>query len=135
MASATIDTHILQPEVRQKWSNETVLPSGTLPAFFSGWSTWQYIVTFLLGVVVYDQVMYLKRKGSIAGPTFKIPLMGPFIQALHPKFEEYLAQWASGPLSCVSIGLEVQFDLEARGPRKGHLQTILTRSTVYLTSS
>ena len=48
-------------------------------------------------------VMYIKRKGSIAGPLFKIPLMGPFIQALHPKFEGYLAQWASGPLSCVSV--------------------------------
>lgn len=47
--------------------------------------------------------MYLKRKGSIAGPTFKIPLMGPFLQAIDPKFESYLAQWASGPLSCVSI--------------------------------
>ena len=48
-------------------------------------------------------VMYLWRKGSIAGPALKIPLMGPFIQALHPKFEAYLAQWASGPLSCVSV--------------------------------
>lgn len=47
--------------------------------------------------------MYQWRKGSISGPTFKIPLMGPFIQALHPKFESYLAQWASGPLSCVSV--------------------------------
>lgn len=47
--------------------------------------------------------MYIKRKGSIAGPPLKIPLMGPFIQALHPKFESYLAQWASGPLSCVSV--------------------------------
>lgn len=47
--------------------------------------------------------MYIRRKGSIAGPALKIPLMGPFIQALHPKFEGYLAQWASGPLSCVSI--------------------------------
>ncbi|KAL3476173.1 cytochrome P450 [Aspergillus californicus] len=74
-----------------------------LPDFLTGWSTWQYVVTFLLGVVLYDQVMYIKRKGPIAGPVFKIPLMGPFIQALHPKFEEYLAQWASGPLSCVSV--------------------------------
>lgn len=48
-------------------------------------------------------VMYIKRKGPIAGPSFKIPLMGPFLQALNPKFEAYLAQWASGPLSCVSI--------------------------------
>ena len=47
--------------------------------------------------------MYIKRKGSIVGPPFKIPLMGPFHQALNPKFEGYLAQWASGPLSCVSI--------------------------------
>lgn len=29
--------------------------------------------------------------------------MGPFLQALHPKFDAYLAQWASGPLSCVSV--------------------------------
>ena len=47
--------------------------------------------------------MYIIRKGSIAGPPLKIPLMGPFIQALHPKFEGYLTQWASGPLSCVSV--------------------------------
>jgi hypothetical protein len=48
-------------------------------------------------------VMYIKRKGPIPGPPFKIPLMGPFLQALHPKFEAYLVQWASGPLSCVSV--------------------------------
>ena len=47
--------------------------------------------------------MYIKRKGSIAGPPLKIPLMGPFLQALDPKFDGYLAQWASGPLSCVSV--------------------------------
>lgn len=34
---------------------------------------------------------------------FKIPFMGPFIQALYPKFDEYVSQWASGPLSCVSV--------------------------------
>jgi C-22 sterol desaturase len=100
--------------------------SDSLGLFRTGWSAWQYAVTFLLGMVVYDQgksntghdqvfrprmeqadgfysVMYLHRKGSIPGPRFKIPLTGPFIQALHPKFEAYLAQWASGPLSCVSI--------------------------------
>ncbi|KAJ4294998.1 hypothetical protein N0V90_007006 [Kalmusia sp. IMI 367209] len=48
-------------------------------------------------------VRYLVQKGSIAGPSFKIPLMGPFLQAIHPQFDAYLAQWASGPLSCVSI--------------------------------
>ncbi|KAF3480342.1 Cytochrome P450 61 [Arthroderma uncinatum] len=71
--------------------------------FLAGWSAWHYVVAFLLGVVFYDQLMYIINKGTLAGPAFKIPLMGPFIQALHPKFESYLVQWASGPLSCVSI--------------------------------
>ncbi|BCS27310.1 uncharacterized protein APUU_60358A [Aspergillus puulaauensis] len=83
--------------ISESWSKPTMTNAGT------GWAAWQYVVTILLGVVVYDQVMYIWRKGSIAGPAFKIPLMGPFIQALHPRFESYLEQWASGPLSCVSI--------------------------------
>ncbi|CCF36180.1 cytochrome P450 [Colletotrichum higginsianum] len=91
------------PELLQPGSAAASLNLGQVSNLLSGWSTWQYVVTFLIGVVVYDQVMYLWRKGSIAGPTFKIPLMGPFIQALHPKFDSYLAQWASGPLSCVSV--------------------------------
>ncbi|KAF2029469.1 cytochrome P450 [Setomelanomma holmii] len=55
--------------------------------------------TILLALITYDQVMYALRKGSLAGPKFKIPFMGPFLQALHPKFDNYLAQWKSGPLS------------------------------------
>ncbi|KAJ5392028.1 hypothetical protein N7509_007518 [Penicillium cosmopolitanum] len=81
---------------------ETHAPSTTL-AVLPTWPLWQYVVTATLGVILYDQIMYIKRKGSIAGPTFKIPLMGPFLQAINPKFEAYLAQWASGPLSCVSV--------------------------------
>lgn len=29
--------------------------------------------------------------------------MGPFLESLDPKFEEYQAKWASGPLSCVAV--------------------------------
>jgi C-22 sterol desaturase len=43
------------------------------------------------------------NKGSIAGPFFKMPFIGPFLQSMDPKFEEYYAKWASGPLSCVSV--------------------------------
>ncbi|KAL5373460.1 hypothetical protein DPSP01_012703 [Paraphaeosphaeria sporulosa] len=79
------------------------LPSLVHNAHFTRWLTWQTFCTALLAVVIYDQVMYQVRKGSISGPKFKIPLMGPFLQALHPRFDGYLAQWASGPLSCVSV--------------------------------
>ncbi|KAM0189011.1 hypothetical protein ACHAPI_010277 [Fusarium lateritium] len=77
--------------------------NGLLSGFLDGYSTTQIVLTILAILVAYDQCMYLWRKGPIAGPAFKIPFMGPFIQALHPKFDAYLAQWASGPLSCVSV--------------------------------
>lgn len=67
-------------------------------------SWWQLIITAIVGVLTYDQVMYQIRKGSIAGPRFKVwPIIGPFLESLDPKFEEYLGKWNLGPLSCVSI--------------------------------
>ena len=47
--------------------------------------------------------MYHLNKGSIVGPTFKEPFIGPFLQSVNPKFEQYYAKWKSGPLSCVSV--------------------------------
>jgi C-22 sterol desaturase len=113
-------------QVRQIMQSASYQPSCQLYDVTSylcrGWSIWQLSLTILLVFVTYDQgdtallklalcvnrltsflVMYIKRKGSIAGPAFKIPFMGPFLQALNPKFDSYLAQWASGPLSCVSV--------------------------------
>lgn len=67
-------------------------------------SWWQVLITLTLGVIVYDQVLYLLKKGTIAGPRFKVwPVIGPFLESLDPKFEEYMEKWNSGPLSCVSI--------------------------------
>jgi len=43
------------------------------------------------------------NKGNIVGPAFKEPFIGPFLQSVNPKFEEYYAKWKSGPLSCVSV--------------------------------
>lgn len=42
-------------------------------------------------------------KGSIVGPIFKIPFIGPFLESVNPRFEAYVAKWDSGPLSCVSV--------------------------------
>lgn len=86
----------------------------------SGLSLWQILLTIFLGLVAYDQrtysqqlyslsatnsllVSYISQKGSIVGPAFKIPFMGPFLESVNPKFEKYAAKWASGPLSCVSV--------------------------------
>lgn len=90
----------------------------------SGLSGWSIALTLLLGAILYDQgnlelfdifqwlwaskltslaVSYQLQKGSIVGPTFKTPFIGPFLQSMNPKFSEYAAKWASGDLSCVSV--------------------------------
>lgn len=62
------------------------------------------LVALLVVGLIYDQIVYLQKKGSIAGPRFKLwPVIGPFLESMNPKFEEYEAKWASGPLSCVSV--------------------------------
>ncbi|KAK2067562.1 hypothetical protein P8C59_001295 [Phyllachora maydis] len=66
-------------------------------------SGWTVFFTVLAALVAYDQFSYIWKKGSIVGPTWKMPFMGPFLQSVNPKFEEYYAKWVSGPLSCVSV--------------------------------
>ncbi|VEU20524.1 DEKNAAC101430 [Brettanomyces naardenensis] len=67
-------------------------------------SWWQILLTLLIVAITYDQLAYQIHKGPIAGPRIKFwPFMGPFLESVNPKFEEYLAKWKSGPLSCVSI--------------------------------
>lgn len=46
---------------------------------------------------------YIWTKGSLIGPSFKIPFMGPFFESVNPKFWKYKAKWDSGDLSCVSV--------------------------------
>lgn len=69
----------------------------------SAMSGWQIALTIFMGLVAYDQINYIIKKGSIVGPAFKIPFMGPFLESMNPKFEEYASKWASGELSCVSV--------------------------------
>ncbi|PWY78359.1 cytochrome P450 [Aspergillus heteromorphus CBS 117.55] len=64
---------------------------------------WTIALTILAVLVAYDQITYLSNKGNIVGPAFKEPFIGPFLQSVNPKFEEYYAKWMSGPLSCVSV--------------------------------
>lgn len=77
----------------------------SLPANLWHSLSWlQVLITLIVGILTYDQVMYQIRKGSIVGPKLKFwPIIGPFLESLDPKFEEYLGKWNSGPLSCVSI--------------------------------
>lgn len=55
MASQIVKAFSAQSELPQMWHSNTTQWQGTLLNVTAGWSTWQYVVTFLLGLVVYDQ--------------------------------------------------------------------------------
>ncbi|KAF6220588.1 hypothetical protein HO133_003021 [Letharia lupina] len=76
---------------------------GLLSRVYNGMSGLSVTVTLLLILVAYDQFKYVWNKGSIVGPSWKIPFIGPFLQSVNPKMDEYKAKWASGDLSCVSV--------------------------------
>ena len=95
--------------------------SGIIGRVADSLNGWTLLLTMFLGLVIYDQCAisqhgcphvqdadpptgsYIVQKGTIAGPGWKMPFIGPFLQSMDPKFEEYYAKWLSGPLSCVSV--------------------------------
>jgi len=54
-------------------------------------------------ILMVGTVSYVWNKGSIVGPAWKMPFIGPFLSSANPKMDEYKAKWASGELSCVSV--------------------------------
>lgn len=58
MGTEMFNTSGVQLELSQTWVFSSISQSSlqrVMPDFCAGWSTWQYILTFVLGVVVYDQ--------------------------------------------------------------------------------
>lgn len=109
-----------------------VLDNGLLSKVYNGMSGLNVCVSFLLVLVAYDQckllpvnacesgwlmwhvVMYVWNKGSIVGPAWKMPFIGPFLSSVNPKMDEYKAKWASGELSCVSVFHKSGYPLDRR---------------------
>ncbi|KAI9707026.1 MAG: RNA polymerase C-22 sterol desaturase [Bogoriella megaspora] len=76
---------------------------GIASKVLGGLNGWTVALSIFLMLVVYDQWSYIRQKGPIAGPSWKIPFMGPFLESVNPKFEKYYATWTSAPISCVSV--------------------------------
>ncbi|KAL8987212.1 MAG: hypothetical protein Q9177_003555 [Variospora cf. flavescens] len=78
-------------------------PEGILTQLYRAVNGYSLVITTFLLLVAYDQFKYLWNKGSIAGPAWKMPFIGPFLSSVNPKMDEYKAKWNSGELSCVSV--------------------------------
>lgn len=48
-----------QPELAQTCVTSMCRLQNGLLAFVSGWAAWQYVVTVLLGVIIYDQCKHI----------------------------------------------------------------------------
>ncbi|KAF7730132.1 RNA polymerase C-22 sterol desaturase [Apophysomyces ossiformis] len=64
---------------------------------------WGCVATAILGLLVYEQLDYRRKKGPLPGPSFKIPIIGSMMDSMCPTFEKYHDKWESGELSCVSV--------------------------------
>lgn len=85
---------------------ETAVPSleaGLIARVVSSINAFSVLFTIIAVAVAYDQMSYWRQKGSITGPAWKMPFIGPFLESVDPKFEKYYAKWLSGSLSCVSV--------------------------------
>jgi C-22 sterol desaturase len=55
MAAEVANISIAQHEPLQIWPSEPFQCQRSLLGFLAGWPTWQYVVIFILTVVLYDQ--------------------------------------------------------------------------------
>ena len=68
-------------------------------------------------------VKYVWNKGSIVGPSWKIPFIGPFLESVNPKMEKYIEKFNSGELSCVSVFHK--YDAKTNSPKQHELTLCL----------
>ncbi|KAL4887918.1 cytochrome P450 [Aspergillus ambiguus] len=100
---ASVNGSFVSPSADATVVPQLFAPSGLIASVLDGFTIWKGLLTLFLAAVIYDQLRYFWLKGSIVGPAWKLPFMGPFLQSVNPKFHEYKAKWDSGELSCVSV--------------------------------
>ncbi|KAF2262155.1 cytochrome P450 61 [Lojkania enalia] len=100
-----VNASFVSPTADAKFANVAAQldVNGVVSTILSNLTGWKLVLTVLLVLVAYDQFKYIWNKGSIVGPSWKTPFIGPFLESVNPKFTKYHAKWTSGPLSCVSV--------------------------------
>jgi C-22 sterol desaturase len=100
---ASVYRSFVSPTADAAASPLSFAPRGIVANLLNDLTVWKALFMLAVAAVIYDQLRYFWLKGSIVGPSWKMPFMGPFLQSVNPKFHEYKAKWDSGELSCVSV--------------------------------
>ena len=70
----------------------------------SSWSVTAFTVLSIIAtVLILEQIAYRSKKAHLPGPKWTIPIIGKFMDSLHPTLENYMKGWNSGPLSVASV--------------------------------
>ena len=77
-------------QVYQNASARLDSPSPYVRTIMDGVNGWTLVLSAVIILLVAEQWRYRVRKGTAAGPTWTIPLMGSFLDSMHPTFEGYL---------------------------------------------
>lgn len=101
--AAVVNGSFASPIANADYTPSSPADGGLLSTAYNGMSGLNVTIAVLVILVAYDQFKYVWNKGSIVGPSWKMPFIGPFLQSMNPKMDEYKAKWASGELSCVSV--------------------------------
>ncbi|ORX52049.1 cytochrome P450 [Hesseltinella vesiculosa] len=96
-------TSLIDPRLLETTKNTIAAFMTNLFSKKNNVSTTAVICSAVVGLFAYEQYVYLSKKKSLPGPKFKIPIIGAFMDSLHPTFEGYMSKWKSGELSCVGV--------------------------------
>ncbi|EIW86362.1 cytochrome P450 sterol C22-desaturase [Coniophora puteana RWD-64-598 SS2] len=65
---------------------------------------WYWTAAAIIGsLLVLEQSVYRYKKKHLPGSSWTIPLIGKFADSVNPTMEGYMAQWAQGALSAISV--------------------------------
>ena len=101
--------NIRSPGVAVPSAAETALYNMTSPSHSflpkaQGGSTWLFTTaTIVVSLLLLEQAVYKYKKRHLPGASWTIPIIGKFMDSLHPTLENYMKQWAMGDLSVVSV--------------------------------
>ena len=111
-------------------------------SFWTGNTVLTVVGTSILLLLILEQSNYRSKKSWLPGDNWTVPIIGQFLNSLHPTLENYQKQWDMGPLSALSVfNMCVPWEYICQSYRFPHIHHVLptyfdlTRSFIVMASS
>ncbi|KAF9269921.1 cytochrome P450 [Marasmius fiardii PR-910] len=92
------------PDLTSSTQDVLSLPASILPFLSQETASWFYTTAAILGsLLILEQAVYRYKKKGLPGDRWTIPLIGKFVDSMHPSLENYMKQWNLGALSALSV--------------------------------